>query len=251
MKIVTFNIRCDHNQDGKNSFNYRKDLITQKIAKENPDIICFQEVLPHVAIWLKETLEAYYIIGCGRDENLEDEQTAIAFKKTKYQLIAMNTFWLSPEPHRPASRYQSQSSCPRTCTQVLLQDVTSKKILRILNTHFDHEGSQARVLAAEQIVKYIEDAELFKDAPIILAGDLNALPDDTEIKLLTQEGELVDLTRDLEGTFHDYGQLVANEKIDYIMASKGVKAIKKELWKEEQEGVFLSDHYPISITLDI
>lgn len=44
MKVVTFNIRCDYEQDEENSFCYRKPYILQKIVKESPDIICFQEV---------------------------------------------------------------------------------------------------------------------------------------------------------------------------------------------------------------
>ncbi|MDA3732196.1 hypothetical protein PBV87_11945 [Niameybacter massiliensis] len=79
MKFVTFNIRCDYNQDDNNSFCYRKPYILGKLKNESPDIICFQEVLPHVATWLKENLTDYYVLGCGRDENLEDEQTTIAF----------------------------------------------------------------------------------------------------------------------------------------------------------------------------
>ena len=50
MKLVTFNIRCDFGQDGENNFEYRKDLILKKIAQEKPDMICFQEVLPHIAL---------------------------------------------------------------------------------------------------------------------------------------------------------------------------------------------------------
>ena len=50
MKLVTFNIRLDWNRDGANNFCYRKDMILKKIGDEKPDIICFQEVLPHVAL---------------------------------------------------------------------------------------------------------------------------------------------------------------------------------------------------------
>ena len=48
LKIVTFNIRCDYGQDGPNQFCYRSGLVKRKIEAEQPDIICFQEVLPHV-----------------------------------------------------------------------------------------------------------------------------------------------------------------------------------------------------------
>ena len=64
MKIVTFNIRYDCGLDGINNFDCRKALILEVIRREKPDIICFQEVLPHVARWLKEQLTEYYILGC-------------------------------------------------------------------------------------------------------------------------------------------------------------------------------------------
>lgn len=95
MKFVTFNIRCDYSQDGDNNFCFRKALILEKIGRERPDIICFQEVLPHVAVWLKEELKEYYVIGCGRSETLENEQVTIAYRKDSINLIQMETYWLS------------------------------------------------------------------------------------------------------------------------------------------------------------
>ncbi len=83
MKLVTFNIRCDFGQDGENCFCRRRISIIAKIRREQPDIICFQEVLPHVAVWLKENLKGYYVIGCGRDENLEDEQVSVAYRRDR------------------------------------------------------------------------------------------------------------------------------------------------------------------------
>ena len=74
MKLVTFNIRCDWGGDGNNNFCFRKPLILEKLRAEAPDAVCFQEVLPHVAAWLKEALEGYNVIGCGRTEALDDEQ---------------------------------------------------------------------------------------------------------------------------------------------------------------------------------
>ena len=101
LKLVTFNIRCDYDQDGVNSFRFRKPVILKKLAEEKPDVICFQEVLPHVAAWLKENLTEYTVIGCGRSETLEDEQMTVAFRTNRLNLINMETFWLSPTPYVP------------------------------------------------------------------------------------------------------------------------------------------------------
>ena len=124
LKFVTFNIRCDYNQDKDNSFCFRKQEIEEKLEREQPDIICFQEVLPHVAIWLKETLRDYYVVGCGRSRELDGEQVAIAFKYKSFNMISMETFWLSPDCFLPGSRYAEQSECPRVCTELVLEDLS-------------------------------------------------------------------------------------------------------------------------------
>lgn len=111
MKFVTFNIRCDFGQDGANNFIYRRPLILEKIRQEKPDIIGFQEVLPHVAAWLKENLTEYYIAGCGREKDLTGEAMIIAYRKERFQSVSLETFWLSPTPYVPGSRYPVQSMC--------------------------------------------------------------------------------------------------------------------------------------------
>lgn len=89
MKFVTFNIRCDFGQDGANNFIYRRPLILEKIRQEKPDIIGFQEVLPHVAAWLKENLTEYYIVGCGREKDLTGEAMIIAYRKERFQSVSL------------------------------------------------------------------------------------------------------------------------------------------------------------------
>lgn len=111
MKLVTFNIRCDFGQDGANNFIYRRPLILEKIQQEKPDIIGFQEVLPHVAAWLKENLTEYYIVGCGREKDLTGEAMIIAYRKERFQIVSLETFWLSPTPYAPGSRYPVHGEC--------------------------------------------------------------------------------------------------------------------------------------------
>ena len=252
LKVVTFNIRCDFNQDGNQSFSYRKDLIFKKIEKENPDILCFQEVLPHVAVWLKENLSSYYVLGCGRSENLRDEQMAIAYKKDKYNLISMETYWLSKTPHLPGSRYKEQSICPRTCTEVLLEDLEENKVFRIINTHLDHEGSHARRLGLQQIINKVEENTFFKEVPTFLMGDFNAEPSSDELSILRNDGRYVNLTKDVGITYHGFLPEDEAEYIDYIYLKDNEKILNLlsiEKWQDKVSDIWLSDHYPICAIL--
>lgn len=256
LKVVTFNIRCDFNQDGDNCFCYRKSLIQDKIKKESPDIICFQEVLPHVAVWLKEALDDYYVIGCGRSETLEDEQMAVAYRKDRWNLISMETFWLSPTPYVPASRYEEQSICPRTCTEAVFEDLQEKKILRVNNLHLDHEGMAARKLGLVQVLKKVDAAQLFPDAPVILTGDFNAEPDAEEIRVIEEWPEYENAVEEVGITYHGYGASKGQGQIDhmYIRNRESAKdrlvcrAVGK--WEDKQDGVWLSDHYPVWAELE-
>lgn len=249
MKIVTFNIRCDYNQDGLNSFQYRKKAITYKIKKESPDIICFQEVLPHVAAWLKETLTDYHMAGCGRSETLEDEQETIAYKKARFDLVAMDSFWLSETPYIPGSRYEEQSICPRVTTEAVLQDLESGKLVRVVNTHLDHQGIKARELGLKQIMEKITNASRFSKAPVILAGDFNAEPEMPEMDIMKAYPDFKDATASVGGTFHDFETMEKKEKIDYIFIQEPLCLKHAEKWTNCKEHVNLSDHYPVCVEI--
>ena len=245
MRFVTFNLRCDYQQDGINCFCYRQPLILRTVAEEKPDVICFQEVLPHMADWLKESLPEYYIIGCGRGEKLDGEQMSVAFRKKDYQLLEMRTFWLSETPSVPGSRYPGQSECPRTCTDAVLMELRSGKVFRVMNTHLDHEGKEARERGLRQILRQMKAEPVFSDVPVILAGDFNAEPGSEEMAPLAEDGGLTDATKDIGITWHGYGLTDRPAQIDYIVLRGGISCSGIRKWENEENGVFLSDHYPV------
>ncbi len=247
MKIVTFNIRCDYNQDEDNNFCFRKPLILEKLRQEEPDVICFQEVLPHVAGWLKETLKEYYVIGCGRMEDLEGEQVSIAYRKNRINLIQMETYWLSETPYVPGSRYADQSICPRVCTEAVLEEYATKQVFRVVNTHLDHEGPEAREKGLLQIMDKLEKALLFPEAPVIITGDMNAEPDSPEMAAV-RKSPYKDMVEGVGITYHGYMRAEPPCCIDYILA-KGFVCESMEKWTDKKDGVFLSDHYPVCAVL--
>ena len=247
MKVVTFNIRGDFGVDGRNDFCHRKPLILHKLAQEQPDIIGFQEVLPHVAAWMRQELTAYDVVGCGRKKDLTGEQMTVVYRRDKYQLLAMQTYWLSPTPHVPGSRYAEQSWCPRTATELVLRDVDTGKVFRVVNTHLDHEGTLARQLGLKQILRHLESLDFFPDAPVVLMGDFNAPPDSEEMQAFGQYPGYTNATADMGATFHGFMTARVQEQIDYIYFKGGIRAVSAVKWMDAVDGVCLSDHYPVCV----
>ncbi|MBQ8159769.1 MAG: endonuclease/exonuclease/phosphatase family protein [Clostridia bacterium] len=248
MKYVTFNIRYDCGHDGINNFEYRKDFIVQVIRERQPDIIGFQEVLPHVAAWLKESLQGYSIVGCGRGEHLDGEQVCIAYRTSRMNLMDFRTIWLSPTPYLPGSRYPDQSDCPRTASIALFHDLQENRVFRVINTHLDHVGQKSRLLALQQILSVLRETAFFPDAPVILAGDFNCVPESDEMQYLKEHPEFVNLTEGIGNTYHGFMHDLP-EPIDYIFLRGDLTCRSIEKWQHVHSGVYLSDHYPIEAEL--
>ena len=96
--IGTFNIRYGLADDGINIWDNRKEMVIKSITDKLPDIIGFQEALPFVRDYLDKNSPGYLHVGTGRDEDLNGEDNCIAIRQDSFELIALETFWLSHEP---------------------------------------------------------------------------------------------------------------------------------------------------------
>ena len=263
IKVMSFNLRIEAEMDGINILSNRKGKILDAIYKEKPDLIGFQEAEDATREWLREVLSGYMVIGCGRDRGYVGESAPLAFRTDKFEMVGMEVFWLSDHPDTPGSRYESsdQSPCCRMATAVILKPKESEDLLLFLNTHTDHVGGIARTLASEQLIEYIAQKKL----PCILTGDFNAVPDSTEIKMLTlrEDIALVDITSRIEGTFHGFGRFFTEPrlverfggrgmKIDYIFTNLPADADRSYSVEDKHEdGIYISDHYPIVAFVEI
>lgn len=242
MKIVNFNVRCVWNKDGINAFPRRAGGILTDIDAQKPDIIAFQEVSPEIYGFLTRYLTDYTFIGHGRLEDYNGEGLYIAFRNS-VKLINFDTFWLSETPYVPASRFEVQSKCPRMCVDALF--MADGKLVRVIDVHFDHISDEARILGIRQIFARIEEDKKKSDSKIIILGDFNATPDSETIRICNECG-YVDITADIPVTFHNYGQ--TQSKIDYIYTDEiTAKKVKNVHIRDcMADGIYLSDHYPIS-----
>lgn len=251
LKVCTFNLRMDTRDDGINSFEGRKTFIRREFFKYGADIIGFQEVLPHMRDWLEDNLEGYTILGIGRNSDFTGESNVIAYRTDLFIPMMLDTFWLSDTPRVWGSVFHTdQSPCPRICTCSVLMERKSRKLIRLYNTHLDHEGAMAQVQGMTQILTRIKaDDAIYPDTPVVLTGDFNATPDSAVHCQLTSFAScgkrLKDVTALVGGTYHGYSPEKELVKIDYIYTNADSNPSGSITLTDNEDGLYLSDHYPV------
>lgn len=133
----------------------------------------------------------------------------------------------------------------------------SRKIIRVVNTHLDHLSSAIRRKELELVMDNICSVSMYKEYLTFLAGDLNAEPESEEMAVMKSYPEFRCLTQNIGITYHGYfrdNQDIKNDssaQIDYIFVRGDVQLKSVEKWTDVHEGVYLSDHYPVSVVVEI
>lgn len=256
IRIFTYNLRIDVPADGKNSFQNRQAFIRSRFPAYAADIVGFQEAAPHMRQWLAENLPDCQVCGLGREADLQGESNPIAYRASRFELVGLDMFWLSDTPWVPGSRFSTdQSDCPRICTVATLMERAAGRTLRCYNTHLDHLGPTAQAQGLTLVLGRMAEDYARRPMPVVLMGDFNAFPDSLVYK--SAQGfsgcgtPLADATSDLGGTFHDFGRLGQPQKIDYIFTNLPCNPAQSFLAKDEENGIYLSDHYPVGAVAEL
>lgn len=248
IKLVTFNLRYPAANDGKNYFPFRLPLILKAMRKEQPDVMGVQECKPEMHQALSAMLPEYASVGVCRGATLDDEGTHIFYRKDRFEACAFETFWLSPTPTVPGSRYPNQSMNPRVCTWAKLWDKKQLRFFYFVNTHLDDLSPSARQTGLSQILNKIKELKAQQDIPLFLTGDFNVVKEkEPDTYALLQAAGLNDLTLGMSGTSHGY---MAYEpvKIDYILSDLPASCFSAPYQLHEcVNGVYLSDHNPVIV----
>lgn len=251
-KFISCNARVQTTGDGEQQFLNRVDFLCKTLLSLDADIIGFQEVTPLMKVMIAERMPAYAFVGGGRGADRLGESPLIAVKQSKFFIERIDTQNLSPTPIVPGSRYEDsdQSLCPRAFASADICSLENGTVMRFMNVHTDHIGERARYLEVEQMLKYYAEVNSLRPMPTVITGDFNAEPSAPEIMLMTESGAFTDVTEKLAPTFHGYEKM-PETKIDYIFATRELRADKVYAIRDKDGALYLSDHDPVIAEMEL
>lgn len=249
--LMSANVRTWSPTDtGKKSWFYRADLIVNNIESVQPDIIGFQEVTPTHYKYLTEHLKGYGNVIEYRDDSILPEACPVFYNSSRFDLEDKGSFWLSKSPDVMSKDWGA--ACYRICSYTILKDRQSGKKLVVFNTHLDHISDEARIMGINVVLDKIRQ---FGRLPSIIMGDFNA--DESSETYKSATNSFFDAkyqTKDTAkgATYQCWGKKLGDENIDYFMISKsGIKVNRYRIIDTTYEGVYPSDHFPITINIEL
>ena len=121
-----------------------------------------------------------------------------------------------------------------------------------VNTHFDFD-TLIQDKSAELIMKRLSN---WPDTiPVVLVGDFNATPSDACYETFTQEKGCEEniatspfsnsFSKPFPGTHHGFTGTSRGKQIDWILFKGGLTKKKAEIIKDDFNGHYPSDHFPL------
>ncbi len=252
INVMTFNLRVPVDP-APNDCASRKPRVISIIKNQHPDFLGVQESVPQFVTDLQHELTQYAHIGRGRETDGGEEGTQIFYRKDRWLLdkADQGTLQLSPTPDLSGSNAWGMQ-WPRIFTWAHLREKRSGKFVYIFNTHFPLKP-QERDLSVQLLAKYILARKHPTDS-VILTGDFNACEGEASMNYLLGQGNspitMQDTFRVLHPedkviTFHAFGKISNECKIDYIYTLGQWSVLHADIIKDPEGAGFASDHYAV------
>jgi len=255
IRVITFNIRYDTPDDGKNAWPGRQKLVTEILHQQNPDLFGIQEALQHQVTQIAEDLPDYSWVGAGRDDGQSaGEFAAVFYRKSRFELGEKNHFWLSETPHKPGS-HGWDAACVRIVTWAVFTDQQTGRQLFLFNTHFDHIGQIARKESVRLLKQMV--GNIAQSNAVVITGDFNFTPasglyqqltdpDTTAgVALLDTRTVALNESEGPEWSFHGFGKASERPLLDYIFVNKHFGVDRHIILQSIAEDPYPSDHLPV------
>ncbi|WP_367913552.1 endonuclease/exonuclease/phosphatase family protein [Leadbetterella sp. DM7] len=254
LRVATYNIRMNRANDGVNNWENRRDKLNELIRYHDFDIMGTQEGFKEQLDDILR-LKDYAYTGSGRDDGRDaGEHSAIFYKKSRLKLLKSGDFWYSETPDKPGKGWDARC-CNRICSWARFRDLATRKEFYVFNSHFDHEGVEARRNSGVLLVNKMK--EIAGKLPVISMGDFNSTPETEQIRHISAHyndafGASVQQPYGPVGTFNAFKyDAPLNDRIDYIFVSDNIKVLKYGVLTDSYHQKFPSDHLPVVTDLVI
>jgi endonuclease/exonuclease/phosphatase family metal-dependent hydrolase len=234
--VMTYNIlRPAWSQPTDPPWSNRVSGITQIIRDRMPGLVALQEENESMVQDLLKFLPDYdYTLP------VQPNGAGLLFRRDKWRAVEIN---------------RRLTVDGRWITEALMEQSSEKRVY-IYCLHLSPFEEWKRMMGAE-ILRQMVDARPFKDVPVIVPGDMNALDTSEPFKRLTEgrgnrrpltdsfaalhPGEAADFTADSCRT-RGHG---TDFRIDYILFSEGLTPVRQETIHDKPDGFYPSDHLPV------
>jgi endonuclease/exonuclease/phosphatase family metal-dependent hydrolase len=238
LRVITFNIH--HGADGAERLDLER--IARVIEDSGADVAALQEVDRHWSArsaFADQTAELSQRLGMQGvyGANLDLEPLEAGQPRRQYGTAILSRFpikaWhntLLPRPNNGEQRG-------------LLEAVVNVRgvRVRVANTHLQHNSALERTAQAQRIAELLAPAP----EPVVLVGDLNAVPEAPELAPLL--GTFADAwTRAGDGPGHTIPVEAPDRRIDYVLTSPSIAARSAEVI-----ATTASDHLPVVAELAV
>jgi len=237
LRVASFNIRNGRAFDGLNSWPFRRRSTVSAIRDLRATVVGLQEVFGFQYSWLARRLTELDGYGLGRTNGRIGERCPVFVERARARIVDPATRWYGETPDRAGSRLPN-ASFPRVATIVRVE--IDGAVITVANTHFDEKRADNRARSVRQLLEWVTPAE-----PLVVMGDLNALPDAAELTDFARAGLRSALAADAGGTGHDFTGRVDGPRIDHIFVSEHFEIVAARVARERPGGRLPSDHWPI------
>ncbi len=216
---------------------------------ERPTLLGAQEVLADQSHFLADSLGGGYgVVGHGRGPRGGGEASPIFYDTDRLELLDFKQTALSDAPHRPGSTSWG-NLIPRVLVSARFRDLATTHEFLALNTHLDHLSARSRLRSARVIREHV----LRLGLPTVLTADFNAGGASAPLVELLQDAALAETWESAEhhdshewGTFANYrAPRRDRSRIDWILATPGVRVLRAAINAQRHGGVWASDHLPV------
>ena len=253
LRVASLNVHYISPGQSRLVWEDRREAVLQVVGEVDADVFAFQEMETfqgrhwaedNVQLdWLRDNLPGYGFAAQSEPRVFPSTQP-IMYRRDRFFVLETGFFFFSPTPDAIYSR-PWRARFPAFCSFVRLQDRRDGASFYVYNVHLDAMSGYNRRRSAELLVERIGTRERPQD-PVVVIGDFNSPAFARPLQTLRRAGFRRAGGRTWRSTFHFARGLNLMPAIDHILVSEGLGAGRTVVWRSRPDGVYPSDHYPIS-----